>query len=275
MADSSPRAMDAPPDARRLRMCVQYDGTDFAGWQVQPNAHTVQAAVEAALSTIAQRPIRVHAAGRTDAGVHALGQVAHLDWPAGLPHARLETALCRMLGSAVAVRGLTPVAPGFHARYDATGKVYAYTLNLSGRPHPLTARYAWTVRSALDPAQLEAVLPAFKGTHNFAGFQCAGTSVADTVRTITEVTLRPGALIGPPEPADHCVLTVAGSGFLYKMVRNIVGTVVDVARGALPPGAIDERLASAGPYPGYTAPAQGLALVSVQYPDGFDSGLSY
>jgi len=250
---------------QRLRATVRYDGTDFAGWQIQPNAWTVQAALEEALAAIAQAPVRVHAAGRTDAGVHALGQVVHLDWPEDKPFDRLPVALSRMLGPAVRVTALSPAPPGFHAQYDAVGKHYAYTIHLGSSPDPFTARYAWTVRAKLDMERLAALAQGVIGSHDFAGYQCAGTEIADTRRTVHTIALKPGCVVGPVDAADHWTLHFHGDGFLYKMVRNIVGTLVDAARGKLPASIIEERLASPGPYGGYTAPAHGLALVSVAY----------
>jgi tRNA pseudouridine38-40 synthase len=258
---------DRTAQGQRFRASVRYDGTDFAGWQVQPNARTVQAAVEEALASIAQEPVRVHAAGRTDAGVHALGQVMHFDWPVGRPHDRLALALSRMLAPSVQVSNLLAVPPSFHARYSATGKHYAYTLHLAPAPDPFTARHAWQVRAAVDMERLAEWAQAVAGTHDFAGYQCAGTDIEDTRRTIHSVRVEPGPLIGPADATNHWRIHFQGNGFLYKMVRNLVGTLVDAARGKLPPTILTDRLASPGPYDGYTAPAHGLALVSVAYAD--------
>ena len=259
-------------DTVRLRAVVRYDGTAFAGWQIQPNGWTVQAALEEALASIAQRPIRVHAAGRTDAGVHALAQVVHFDWPSDKPHERLALALSRMLAPSIRVSGLSAVAADFHARFDATGKHYAYSLHLSPTPDPFTARYAWQVRAKLDMDHLSALAQGVVGTHDFAGYQCVGTAIADTTRTIHSIAVAPGCVIGPSDAADHWTIHFRGNGFLYKMVRNLVGTLVDAARGKLPESIIEERLISPGPYGGYTAPAHGLALVSVAYEGNLGAG---
>lgn len=259
-------AEDSSTPTVRLRAVVRYDGTDFAGWQIQPNAWTVQAALEEALALIAGQPVRVHAAGRTDAGVHALGQVVHFDWPASKPHGRLPVALSRMLAPSVQVTHLAVAHAAFHARFDASSKRYAYTVHLGTSRDPFTARYAWQVRAPVDAARLHELAQALVGTHDFAGFQCAGTEIADTRRTIYEITLTPGCLIGPADAAQHWTLTFHGNGFLYKMVRNLTGTLVDVARGKLPEAILHTRLSSPGPYDGFTAPAHGLALLAVEYP---------
>ncbi|MBI5091171.1 MAG: tRNA pseudouridine(38-40) synthase TruA [Candidatus Hydrogenedentes bacterium] len=250
---------------RTLKAIVRYDGVNFAGWQVQPDTRTVQGELESALSRIASRPIHVHGAGRTDAGVHALAQVASFDWPDGLPCERLRRSLSRMLSPDLRVDALHEARPGFHARKSATGKRYAYTLSLAHEPDPFTARYAWRVPIDLDLSLVERLAQRLIGTHDFAGFQAGGAGAHTTTRTVHAITLHEGGIIGPVDARGLWRLEFFGAGFLYKMIRNITGTLVDIARGAIPESALDERLASPGPFLGRTAPAHGLVLVEVLY----------
>jgi tRNA pseudouridine38-40 synthase len=248
-----------------LKAVVRYDGTDFAGWQVQPGLRTVQGDLEEALSRIAGRPIRIAGAGRTDAGVHALGQVFSWRMPCPVDCPRLRRSLSRMTGPDIRVEEVEEVAPEFHARKSARGKLYAYTLALAREPDPLSARYAWTVPSDLDLEALARLARGVVGEHDFAGFQGGGASVKTTVRTIHSLELKRGGVIGPVDGDALWRLEFEGSGFLYKMVRNITGTLVDVARGTLPESVLEERLHAPGPFHGHTAPACGLAMVRVEY----------
>ena len=249
----------------RLKAVVRYDGTDFSGWQIQPNGRTVQGELERALAQIAGEPVRVHGAGRTDAGVHALAQVCHFEWRAAASPDRLRRALSRMLAPEIRVDAVEEAPPDFHARYSAVGKRYAYCLSCEREPDPFTARYVWHMPWTVDPARMAELAQRLVGEHDFAGFQGGNASVATTVRTIHGIALRPGAVVGPCDAPDVFRLEFHGNGFLYKMIRNITGALVDVARGALPPSRIDDLLASPGPYHGHTAPAHGLILRAVEY----------
>lgn len=256
---------NAAMDDRTLKAVVRYDGASFAGWQVQPGARSVQGDLQAALSRIAVRPVRVHGAGRTDAGVHALAQVASFQWPDIMPEDRLRRALSRMLSPDIRIESIHEAAPDFHARKSAIGKRYAYTLNLESEPDPLSARYAWCVNHALDLAAVERLAARLIGTRDFAGFQAGGAAVRTTVRTIHSITLKRGGVIGPLDAPGLWRLEFHGNGFLYKMIRNITGMLIDIARGALPESTLDERLATPGPFKGHTAPAHGLTLLEVLY----------
>lgn len=250
-----------------LRGTVRYDGGGFAGWQVQPHARTVQGVLEAAMSRIANQPVRVQGAGRTDAGVHAMGQVFSCNWPGPFPP-RLRGALARMLRPEVLVTELAEAPPGFNARFDAVGKRYAYSLDLGRDPDPFAARYAWHVHGALDVDLLRGLLPKLAGTHDFAGFQSTGSAREHTTRTLFRVELLPGAVCGPCGGANLWRLELHGDGFLYHMVRNIAGTLVEIARGRFEPEFLDACLESPGPFRGHCAPAHGLTLMSVDYPPG-------
>jgi tRNA pseudouridine38-40 synthase len=259
---------------QRIKVTVRFDGTGFAGWQVQPNERTVQGELEHALATIAGQPVRVHGASRTDAGVHALGQVFHCDWsgPKGLPE--LRRSLSQMLSPDIRVDAIEEAAPDFHARYDATDKRYAYVCCMDSEPDPFSARYAWRLPSPVDPERVAELAQQLTGTHDFAGFCSSGSAVATTERTIYAIALHRAPIVGPPESATHWRLEFHGDGFLYKMVRNIVGTVVQIARGITPDDRIGELLASKGPFEGHTAPGHGLFLVNVAYRGGPPSSAS-
>ena len=250
-----------------LRGTIQYDGTAFAGWQVQyQGERTVQGELEAAMSKIAGRPIAVQCAGRTDSGVHALGQVFSCTWP-GTPPTRLRHALSRILGPEIRITALEEAPPGFNARFWAKSKRYTYSMDLGREPNPFAARYAWHVRYRLDLDVIHRLLPAIYGTHDFAGFQSAGSNMRTTVRTVHSAVLLPGALIGPQDCPDLVRIEYHGNAFLYKMIRNLTGTLIEVARGRFPEAFFHQCLASPGPFLGHCAPPHGLALVSVDYGD--------
>lgn len=250
----------------RIKTVIRYDGTDFAGWQKQPGNRTVQGLIEEALSRMAGETVTIQGAARTDAGVHALGQVFSCDWPGRAGLAQLKRSLSRILSPEVRVERIEETPESFSARYDARGKRYAYTIELARDPDPLSARYAWCVPARIEPARLAELAARLVGERDFAGFQCAGSSPGSTIRNLQSIEVLPGAVIGPRDAAGLWRIEYSGSGFLYKMIRNITGTLVDVARGYLPETRLEERLASHGPYDGYTAPPRGLVLVEVKYP---------
>lgn len=251
-----------------IRATVRYDGTGFHGWQTQPGERTVQGVLEEALARIAGGcRVVIHGAGRTDAGVHALGQVFNFDWNKTASPGDIRRALSSMLGPEVQVVRVETAPPEFHARKNAIGKRYAYTLVSSREPDPFLARYAWAVPWDLDHEALRRMAARLEGRHDFAGFQARRSKVQSTVRSIHSITFDGAPTIGPCDASGVTRLTFHGDGFLYKMVRNIVGTLVHVARGKLPPERVDDLLASPGPFHGQTAPAHGLALLEVLYDD--------
>ena len=247
-----------------LKCTVRYDGTEFAGWQRQDRQRTVQGELEEALSRIAAAPVAIQGAGRTDAGVHALGQVFSCRWP-GEPPARLAHAVSQMLGPAIRLESVEAVQPEFNARFDARNKRYVYTFDFNRHPDPFLARYAWHVPYHVDIALLERCLHLVEGRHDFAGFQSTGSQMKNTVRTIYEAALSPGGLFTPEDARGLYKITFFGDGFLYKMVRNLCGTFIEVARGRFTESFITESLARGGPFLGLCAPAKGLALAAVYY----------
>jgi len=250
---------------RNLKVTVRYDGTGFAGWQVQPDTRTVQGELERVLSQIAGNPIRIYGSGRTDAGVHALGQVFSCRWPGELDAARIRRSISGMLSPEIRAERVEEAPSDFHARSSAVAKRYAYSIAFAREPDPFWARYAWCLPHKIDLDHLAALCLAVTGEHDFAGFQCSRSSAQTTVRTLYSVEIRQGGIIGPRDAEDLWHIVFHGNGFLYKMVRNITGTLVEIARGALPEERLQELLLSPGPFHGHTAPAHGLALLEVIY----------
>jgi len=244
---------------------VSYDGTRFAGWQVQDAQRTVQGELEAALSRIANRPIRIQGAGRTDSGVHAFGQVCSFTWP-GRPEPRLRHAVSKMLAPEIRVVALDEVDAGFSARFSALDKRYRYAIDAAPEPHPLAARFAWHVPFELDLARILPLLGVIEGEHDFAGFESTGAQMESTVRTVFEARLIEGeGIVTPHGYANLLSFEFHGNGFLYKMVRNLTGTLIEIARGRFEPEFIARALDAGGPFTGHCAPPHGLALMEVNY----------
>jgi tRNA pseudouridine38-40 synthase len=243
-----------------FRLTLEYDGEGFAGWQVQPGAtRTLQGVLEDAVARVTGQRVRVHAAGRTDAGVHAEAQVASLRAETGLPAATLARALNAVLPPDLAVVAAAIAPDGFHARFDARAKLYRYRIWNGACRSPLRARRALRVERPLDVEAMRRAAADFLGTHDFAALQAAGSQVASSVRTLTRCDLEGRA------PGQLCVW-VEADGFLRHMVRNLVGTLLEVGRGRRPPDAVPALLAgrdrrAAGP----TAPAHALTLIRVDY----------
>jgi tRNA pseudouridine38-40 synthase len=247
-----------------LKGTVRYDGTNFAGWQLQPGRRTVQGDIEAVMARVAGRAIRIQGAGRTDAGVHALGQVFSCTWP-GTPPERLRHALSSMLSPDIRITQLEAAPADFNARFSARAKRYAYAIDLAREPDPLAARYAWHVAFQIDLDLIASLLPQLQGTHDFAGFQSAGSQMKTTVRTVYEISLHRGGIAGPLDGDTLWRFEFYGDAFLYKMVRNITGSLIEIGRGRFEPGFLQEALANGGPFRGHCAPPQGLALLRVEY----------
>jgi tRNA pseudouridine38-40 synthase len=245
---------------RRLKMIVAYDGKGFSGWQSQSHRNTIQDHIERAFERIGGQPVRIYGAGRTDAGVHALAQCVHVDLTdERFAAARWTEALNALLPPAIRVLRCRYVSNDFHARLSAKGKLYRYRI-WAGAVLP-TFEYgrAWHVASPLDLEALKTADKHFIGTHDFAGFAAnRGKREKSTIRTIYYVRVRQN---GPSITVDF-----DGDGFLYKMIRLIVGSLVRCALGKLRVEDLTERLGSAqAGTPRLAAPAQGLFLVHVRY----------
>ena len=253
----------------RRRLTIAYDGTPWQGWQGQPNGLGVQNQIEDALGKVAKQPIILRGAGRTDTGVHALGMVAHFDEPEGLEIANdgWVRALNSVLAPSIRVLACEETAADFHARFDAAGKVYRYRIVRDDIMPPLEVNRAWQVYGPLDMEVLQKCLTAVCGTHNFArlsanrGFPGEAELRADpknTTRTIYRAEM--------VSSGNEVVIELEGEGFLYKMVRLIVGASVHVARGRAGVAWFTSLLNEpAGPKNNQCAPAGGLYLVRVMY----------
>jgi tRNA pseudouridine38-40 synthase len=242
----------------RIRLTLEYDGTDFVGWQRQLNGRSVQEVVERALAELLGGPVRVDAAGRTDAGVHALGQVVAFTAPRSLPAKAYLRGLSGILPADVAVVSAEEVPEDFDPRRWATGKRYRYLVVRRPVRAPLLRRTHWEVFAPLDVPAMRAAAPALLGTQDFSSFQAFDCEAPHPRRTLRELALF--------EEGEVLRFELEGTAFLRHMVRNIVGSLVDVGRGKHPPSWIAEVLAArdrrlAGP----TAPAHGLTLVEVTY----------
>lgn len=243
-----------------FRLTLEYDGTDFAGWQSQKQGErTVQGTLAAALAEIAGQPVRVTGAGRTDAGVHAEGQVAAVTLATRLDVATLARALNAKLPADLAVVAVSPAADGFDPRREARSKLYRYTIWNGVAPSPLRRRRSHHVREPLDGAAMRSAAAALVGRHDFASFQAAGSALGSTIRSLTRVAIE-------GEARGDLRFELEGDAFLRHMVRNVVGTLLEIGLGRREPGSLPALLAArdrtrAGP----TAPAGGLTLVRVDY----------
>lgn len=252
---------------RTLKITLAYDGTRFVGWQRQAHGESIQGLLEDALGRIEGDAVTVHGAGRTDAGVHALGQVASVRITVGHDTATLLRAMNAQLPGEIRVRSVEDAPTDFHARFGARTKTYRYLIRNTPLGDPFDRAYTWHVPEALDVGAMREAAALLVGTHDFAAFQSAGTDVATTVRTMTrsEVTIDAPAM-NRASQTGLIAYEVTGDGFLRHMVRAVVGTLVEVGRGWR--NAADMAALLAGgrrAEAGVTAPPQGLFLVGVEY----------
>ncbi len=244
--------------SRRLRAVVEYDGTDFSGWQRQPGQRTVQGVLEDAIRDMTGESVFVRAAGRTDAGVHADGQVTSFDLAANIPLHGLLRGLNTILPADVALVEITEAAPDFDARFSARGKVYRYTVWSHFVRSPRRHRHAWHVRQPLDMDAIRAAAAVLVGEHDFRAFRASDCDRRTTRRIIRRLDVdRQGAVL---------TFEVEATAFLKNMVRILVGTLVDVGRGRLEIETVARMLTTGDRTTGgMTAPAAGLTLLRVIY----------
>lgn len=245
---------------RNIKLTIEYDGTNYSGWQIQENGPSIQAEIEKALMIITKEPRKVNGSGRTDAGVHARGQVANFVTNSRIPAERFAYALNSVLPRDIAIRHSTEVDHDFHARYSANGKKYSYLIWNSRFPSPLLRNYAYhiTYCEKLDRKRMQQAAACFIGTHDFFGFMSTGSKITDTVRTIYDIDMA--------AEAELLKLTFKGNGFLYNMVRIITGTLIEVGTGKIELSELPEIIASKERRrAGITVPAHGLYLDEVYY----------
>lgn len=249
----------------RLKLIIAYDGRPFAGYATQPDTDTIQDRLEAALAEVVKEPIRVHHAGRTDAGVHALGQVVHFDAPesSSMNPFNYLPALNAKLPHTIRVMDCEEALPDFHARFSAKEKVYQYRLSLAPILPPLHAGLAWHLPRQLDPATLEQALTLFQGEHDFRNLSAKrGNEKEDTnyQRHLSQCRLE--------NTEEGYLLTFIGNGFLYKMVRMLTGTAVQAAQGRMRLDEVEDLLTDSNSEtrkPPFCAPPDGLTLQQVRY----------
>jgi tRNA pseudouridine38-40 synthase len=250
---------------RTFKLTIAYDGTEFVGWQRQAAGTSIQGLIEKALGELDGREVSVVGASRTDAGVHAIGQVAGVAMAKDIDAASLVRAANTRLPASVRVLDAVQVPDTFHAQFDASAKTYRYRIRSGSVMLPFERAYAWHVPLGLDRQAMASAAAVFAGRHDFAAFQSAGAAVATTERVVHSSRIADGTGI-EHEARDVIVFEIRGGGFLRHMVRTMVGTLVEVGRGARPPSWAAEVLASRDrARAGRTAPAKGLFLVSVEY----------
>ena len=248
---------------RRIRTIIAYDGTDYVGWQTQPNGVAIQEVIEQAILDVTGERASLQGSGRTDSGVHARAQVAHFDTNARMAADKFAIALNTHLPADIRVLFSEEVHPEFHARFSAKEKQYRYLVQTGPHADVFARKYSFHAYMPLDLDIMQQAAALVPGTHDFSAFMSTGREVESAVRTVT--------LSRWEKQGRFLVYTVQGNGFLYNMVRILVGTMVGIGSGRIPPDSMEKALSTlsrkdAGP----TAPPHGLVLWRVKYPD-FDT----
>lgn len=243
---------------RNIKITIEYEGTNYCGWQIQPNKPTIQEELIKAINEITGENVAIIGAGRTDSGVHAIGQVANFKTMSNIPNNKFASAITSKLPWDIAVVKSEEVPLNFHARFDAIGKSYKYIIVNQSVRSPLLRSFAYYVPYKLDFNLMNQGKDYLLGSHDFKAFMSSGSSIVDTVRTINSATLS--------KYDGKIIFKIEGNGFLYNMVRIIVGTLVDIGRGKICvdklPYIIESKERTNA---GHTAPAQGLYLEKVFY----------
>lgn len=241
---------------RNIKLTIEYDGTDFCGWQIQPNGITVQQCVCDAIFAIDGCRVQLNGAGRTDAGVHARGQVANFFTASNIPSEKYAIALNTHLPESIRVLNSCEVPTDFNARFSAKRKTYKYYIRNSQIPSALNCRYEYNVRETLDIIKMSAACKLIEGEHDFKAFMASGSAVQDTVRTVYNANII--------DNMPNIVFEIEGNGFLYKMVRLLTGTLIEIGKGKY---GIDymKVLLSGEKRALYAAPAKGLFMHKIKY----------
>ncbi|MBU0683971.1 MAG: tRNA pseudouridine(38-40) synthase TruA [Candidatus Omnitrophota bacterium] len=243
---------------RNIKLTIAYDGTNYKGWQLQKNGTTIQGKIEEAIEKTFKKKHRIYSAGRTDSGVHAQGQIAHFKTSVPVPMNKIPSIINTVLPPDIAIKNAKKVSTDFHAQFDAKQKHYRYYILNSLKREAFKERYAWRVSYNLNVSLMREAAKALIGKHDFKSFQAVDKRERLSVRNIFSITVK--------KQKAFIVIDIKGDGFLYNMVRNIVGTLVEIGRGYFSPESMMEILKSknrkkAGP----TAPAKGLFLMEVKY----------
>jgi tRNA pseudouridine38-40 synthase len=243
---------------KTVKMTIEYVGTGYAGWQIQENDISVQQKMENALARILGENVRLISSGRTDAGVHARGMVAHFRTQQDLPLSAFREGVNRYLPKDIAVQKAEFAPPDFHARYSAKGKWYRYTILQAPVRSPLEQPFCWHIRAPLNMETMQKAAESFVGCHDFTNFRSSACDAKTTVREVFSISVR--------QEERKIIIDVRGSGFLKNMVRRMVGTLVEIGLGKKLPGEIQTMLSPGENVPaGPTAPPQGLCLMEVWY----------
>lgn len=247
--------------SHNYKLTISYDGSNYCGWQIQPNGITIQETIQRILSTILREDIHIIGSGRTDAGVHAMGQVANFHTTDAIPLQRLQKSLNGMLPADIRILSIEETSPDFHAQYSATGKIYHYNLCLKKVQNPFSRLYSYHPKEAISVPILREAAKNFLGTHDFTSFANEahrGTAAHDPIRTLKRLDVVP--------LEDGVRLEFEADGFLYKMVRNITGHLLEIAAGKRTKEEIEEIFESKDRRnAGKAAPPHGLFLVKVMY----------
>jgi tRNA pseudouridine38-40 synthase len=256
---------------RHIKFTIAYDGATFHGWQIQPSLPTIQGAIADAASQITQQKIFVHGASRTDTGVHALGQVAHFKTQSALPATEFQRALNALLPPAIRIVAAEEVGPDFHARWQAQAKTYRYRIWRGQVLPPFEYQRALHYSGPLDETAMAQAAHEFEGEHDFTSFSASSGSEDDDREREAVRVIYSSEIVREPD-RDEIAYVVRGRSFLRYMVRKIVGTLIEVGKGRLTPPDIPRIFeARDRSRSGPTVPAEGLYLVSLEYPDPTDS----
>lgn len=242
---------------RNIKLTIQYNGKNYCGWQKQNDSLGIQGTIEKAIKEITKEDVKIIGSGRTDAGVHALGQVANFNTSCNIPVEKIPGALNSKLPKDIAIIEAQEMDLDFHSRYSAKGKRYRYLIYNNAYRSPIYNNISYLVKYDLDFEKMEKEAKALIGTYDFKGFMSSGSSVKDTVRTIYDIDIS--------RQEDLIIIEVEGNGFLYNMVRILVGTLVDIGRGRIDIDMLSIIESKSRSMAGHTAPAHGLFLKKVDY----------
>jgi len=256
-------------EIRNIKITVEYEGARYFGWQSQSDCLTVQGELEKAIARVVNHPVVIYGSGRTDRGVHALGQVANFRTRKSIPPQKLLLGINTYLPADIRVRAVEDVPDEFHARHSARGKRYRYTILQSLVDRVMARRYCAVVRNPLEVGPMRAAARCLKGEHDFRAFQGNAKRRKMKDQAPPRSTVRTVNLIAVKESRPYVFIDVFGRGFLYNMVRTIAGTLMEIGSGKRPPENMEEILQSLDRRrAGFTAPARGLCLISVYYDEG-------